>query len=456
MTVLHKFRPGGVRAALVLPALLMTAACATYAPEPLHDAGDLLAPPSLALLAADARTIDRPFLSATDIDFSAPLDGNAVAVLAVLNNPDLKAMRVRAGVKSAQVFAAGLLPDPSFGAGFDHILSGPDPVDNLAASFGFDLNALRTRHVVVAAARAEERQVRLDLAWSEWQTANDARTRAVRAALLQRQFDLLDQSRNMAQSLLQRSLDAAGRGDYSADQVQAARQTAFDITQRFQQVQADLAAARHDLTRLLGLPPEFPLEIATPPLPQSLPSTEALFALALERRSDLTALRAGYEAQEAITRKAVLDQFPNLTVTANAARDTGRNLLLGPLVDLTLPLWNRNRGGIAIERATRAALRAEYDARLFQSRAEIAAARGAVEIARQQRLAVLDGLPALDKFAAATRRAANRGDLAIATAETAEQALRDQQLLLAQAEQQIAENMILLEQYSGAPRETWP
>ncbi len=167
-------------------------------------------------------------------------------------------------------------------------------------------------------------------------------------------------------------------------------------------------------------------------------------------------MRAGYDAQEFATRKAVLDQFPNLTVTANAARDTGNNKLLGPSVSLTLPLWNRNRGGIAIERATRAALKAEYDARIFQTRAELAAARAAVNIAQEQRRAVLQGLPALERFAAATRRAANRGDLAIATAETTEQALRDQQLLLAQAEQQIAENMIMLEQFSGTPRENWP
>ncbi len=422
----------------------------------LGNADDQLAPPQVALLSADAQNIDRPFLRPTAIDFDAPLGDNAVAVLAVLNNPDLKAMRTRAGVKSAQVFAAGLLPDPSFSAGLDHILSGPDPVDNLAASFGFDLNALRTRHVLVKQARAAERQVRLDLAWAEWQKANDARTQAVRVSALERQFQLLDTSRQTAQSLLQRTLDAAGRGDYAADQVQAARQSAFNITQQYQRVEANLATARFELTRLLGLPPEYPLVLAPIDPPVRLPSAHTLFALSLDQRTDLAALRAGYDAQEAATRKAVLDQFPNLTVTANAMRDTGNNKLLGPSINLTLPLWNRNRGGIAIERATREALRAEYDARIFQTRAEIAAAREAVNIAEKQRLAVLEGLPALQRFAAATRTAANRGDLALATAETTEQALRDQQLLLAQAEQQIAENMIMLEQFSGVSRENWP
>ncbi len=226
----HRGRPG--RALLALPVALLAASCATYAPVPLGNADALLAPPQIAAISVDAQSIDRPFLRPTAIDLDAPLDGNAVAVLAVLNNPDLKAMRTRAGVTSAQVFAAGLLPDPSFSAGLDHILSGPDPVDNLAASFGFDVNALRTRHILVKLDRAGERQVRLDLAWSEWQMANNARAQAVRVTELERQFQLLDASRRTAQSLLQRTLAAAGRGDYAADQVQAARQSAFIITQQ--------------------------------------------------------------------------------------------------------------------------------------------------------------------------------------------------------------------------------
>ena len=153
--------------------------------------------------------------------------------------------------------------------------------------------------------------------------------------------------------------------------------------------------------------------------------------------------------------KAVLDQFPTLDLSINGARDTGGNATLGPSVAFTLPLWNRNRGGIAIERATRAALQAEYEARLFQTRAQIAAAVEALRILGRQRAAILRDLPALERFAAANRRAADRGDLALATAITAEQALRDKQILLAQAERDIAEQMIALELLTGTPQEAW-
>jgi outer membrane protein, heavy metal efflux system len=35
-----------------------------------------------------------------------------IATIAVLHNPDLKAVRATVGVAQAQAFAAGLLPDP--------------------------------------------------------------------------------------------------------------------------------------------------------------------------------------------------------------------------------------------------------------------------------------------------------------------------------------------------------
>ncbi|MBD3813762.1 MAG: TolC family protein, partial [Betaproteobacteria bacterium] len=186
------------------------------------------------------------------------------------------------------------------------------------------------------------------------------------------------------------------------------------------------------------------------------PLADTLLSLARDNRTDLAALRAGYDAQEAAVHQAVLEQFPNLGLTLNSQRDSAGNLLAGPAVDFTLPLWNRNRGAIAVERATREALRTEYDARLFQTRADIAAAIAGIATSRQRRAEALADIPRLEQFASASRRAASRGDLSLETAENAEQALRDRQMQLAQAEQDYAEQMIALELLAGTPRGAWP
>ena len=214
-------RPHGIRSALALAVLL--AGCATYRPEPLSDNPALLSPPVLAAVARDAAAIERPFLRPAAID-AEPLDPNAVATLTVLLNPDLRALRERAGVADAQAFAAGLLPDPSFSLGADQVLSGPDTLLGLAASLGLNLAALRTRGVAREQADAEARRVRLDLAWAEWQTSGQARHPggADRRARARRRRSARA-SRDDAQSILDRMLRAAGRGDILPDQVQAAR-----------------------------------------------------------------------------------------------------------------------------------------------------------------------------------------------------------------------------------------
>jgi cobalt-zinc-cadmium efflux system outer membrane protein len=105
--------------------------------------------------------------------------------------------------------------------------------------------------------------------------------------------------------------------------------------------------------------------------------------------------------------------------------------------------------------ATREQLKAEYDARLFQTRAEITAAVNGVETLRRQRAALAGQLPQVERYSDATTRAAKRGDLSPATAATAQQAARDQKLALLQLDQQIAEQTIALELLSGGPSEGW-
>lgn len=429
--------------------------CAHYQASPLPQPSTVLAAPDLSVISADAQKIDRPYLTPETIDLSRPLTPNALGILAVLLNPDLKALRAKNGVTDAQAFAAGLLPDPSFQASFDKLLSGPDSFNGLGAQIGFDLNQLRTRAATRASGEASKRQVRLDLAWAEWQAAGQARLLGVRILALTEQLRIARTSAETAQRLFEATSRAAGRGDISGADLDSRRQALLDASSKARVAEHDLVIARSDLNKQLGLQPSAQLNLAPSPAPGVPPAADEIVKKAVVDRLDLQALRAGYEVAEAGLHIAVLEQFPNLSITLAGARDTANNWTIGPQVGLTLPLWNRNRGNIAIAGATRDQLKAEYEARLFQTRAEIEAAVAGIASARRQRADLSAQMPALDRYADATRRAAKRGDLSIATADAAAQAVRDRQLALAQLDQQIAEQSIALELLSGSLSQGW-
>ncbi len=143
--------------------------CASVSPEPLASETEaVLAQPPFADTAFDPRT-------KLSIDGTKPLSPQALGLLAVLANPDLKAARAKANVAEAQLFGAGLLPDPSINLGFDYRMSGPDPYNAFLGQIVYELAALRDRKAVLAGQRAAAQQVRLDLAWQEWQVAGQAR-----------------------------------------------------------------------------------------------------------------------------------------------------------------------------------------------------------------------------------------------------------------------------------------
>ncbi|MHB8832962.1 MAG: TolC family protein, partial [Desulfobacteria bacterium] len=95
-----------------LPAVLLIVTgitgCAAYRAKPLDMASTM--PHEVPHLVIDARRMPLPELAFHRFDPSDGLDMTEVAMLAVVNNPDLKLARDDAGIARAQAFAAGLLP----------------------------------------------------------------------------------------------------------------------------------------------------------------------------------------------------------------------------------------------------------------------------------------------------------------------------------------------------------
>jgi outer membrane protein TolC len=387
-----------------------------------------------------------------DLDFSKPLTPRELAVIAVVANPDLKAARAKAAVSDAQAFNAGLLPDPQINLSYAYRLSGPDPANGMAGGVIYELMALRQRRTVLEGQTALARQARLDLAWQELQTAGQAELLAARITGLTTALQYAERTQSTAANALQRALTAQARGDIRADEVETRRLAASDSSAAARVAEIALDTARHDLNRLLGLSPDVKLAIASQP-PVKAPDEDAdtFFEQAKVQRLDLQALQAGSESQNAVVRKAMMDAFPSLQLTVARTQDTARNQTVDPALNFTLPLWNRNRGGIAIAKATQAQLHQEYAARLFTTRADIAELVAQLRIEAQQRDAIERQLAPIRPIVAATDAAVQRGDLAIATAETARQSVADKEFALATLNQSMAEQRVTLQLAVGGP-----
>ena len=299
------------------------------------------------------------------------LDVIEVAMLAVANNPQLKVKRDALGVARAQAFAAGLLPDPQIGAGMDFPTSsggGLTRAFNLGISE--DISALLTRSTRTTAAHEHSRQVNLELLWAEWQIIARARllfdqvrsTHAQEKLLQDEVTALIPLGQHINQALKAGNLTYAGATSGLDAMSAAHRQLAQTVRKHVK--------AEHDLRQLLGLSPEAPLHLTGAPwrtMPGSAQVKRALATLP-QRRPDLLALKAGYAAQEAQVRGAILAQFPAITLGFTRARDTSNIYTSGFSIGITLPLFNRNRGNIAIARATRKRLHDTYGARLLTTR----------------------------------------------------------------------------------------
>jgi len=356
---------------LMLATLLGVDGCATYADLPLG-AGTGAA--SVARLTAPTSRMPLPALSAHRFDPSDGLDVTEVAMLAVANSPELRLKRDELGLARAQAFAAGLLPDPQLALSADFPRqSGAGFSTGYSLGLSEDVSALLTRSSRRAAARSQASQVNLDLLWAEWQTVAQARLlfdevlnlRAQQARLAREQDALAAVSRYIHAALQ--------AGNLTYDSASAGLNAAADVHKRLADTAVALHQAQSDLHLLLGLAPTAPLDLVGAPYASQPTPTQVQAALddLPRRRPDLLALQAGYQSQEAKVRSAILAQFPALNIGFNTARDTSAVYTHGLSIGITLPLFDRNRGNIAIERATRQQLHDDYAARMLSTRSDI-------------------------------------------------------------------------------------
>lgn len=356
----------------VLVTAAMLAGCATYHALPLENGRG---PRSVADLTVSAASMPIPALRTYTFNPANGLNVTEVAMLAVANNPKLKDQRDALGLAQAQAYQAGLLPDPQVSYEHDRPVGQNPPGTTTAITEGLSYNFgdLITRSARVKAARAGVRQVNLDLLWSEWQVIAQARTLFDQVYFLHEQVARLEDEQRALAPVQKAIRHALQSGNLSFDTATAGLNAVSDVTTQLATTQRQLNLAEHDLHELLGVDLSVPLHLTGAPFSVDPSAGEVQDALAdmPKRRPDLLALQAGYRSQDETLRAAILAQFPAITIGFIKARDNSDVHSLGLSAGISLPLFDGNRGQIAIERATRQQLRDAYSERLLTDRNDV-------------------------------------------------------------------------------------
>ncbi len=335
--------------------------CATYHALPLTKSANLKA--SLEQLdltvPSEGKTADQ-----TRIDPQKPLSADDVGMLAVLNSPSLASQSGQLSAARAGLLSATILPNPSLSVDYEFYLHGPGTSNSLAASISEDIRSIVTYSPRVKAAKARLGQVKANLLWQDWLVAQRARLLAVDIYADERALEIRSRESSLLDSEVNkvRAATAAGNLALSVEAPLLAAKASADSA--IASTQMTLITDWQELDALIGLDPSVRFAIARP-VSVSLPDDiNSLIETLPKRRPDLVALQLGYNASDEDVRKAIRGQFPDFSIGPAGGWDTSRVYSLGPIITMSLPLFDRNQGKIASAQATRAQLHAEYQARL--------------------------------------------------------------------------------------------
>ncbi len=434
----------------VLLALGLLAGCASYAPRPLPKRINL--PQSAAAVVVEPAQLPFRSLSSHLFDPADGLDMDEVAMLAVANNPQLRQARDELGIARAQSFAAGLLPDPQLGITSDHPTNGATGNSNaFSVNPSYDVSALLLRSSRVGAAKADERRVNLELLWQEWQVVSRSRLLFTR---LRAQQALLKQSQAAGELLTERyrrSRQALAAGNVTVDFVSADLAALQNVERRTNELERSRLQDSASLDGLLGLAADASLLLVGDAEAAAIDPIRVRAELEqrLGRRPDLQALQAGYRSQEEMFRGAVLAQFPALNIGLTRARDTSGLYTLGFGLSLSLPIFNANRGNIAIAEATRKKLYDEYQDRLNSAYSEVAIALANLPLLQDQLRRTRLGESELGSVARRAEAAYRSGNMSGPDYVRLQTALLDKQTDAIELQEALMEQQIALETLLG-------
>lgn len=318
-------------AALALP--LLAAGCAAYEPAPVDWASEAArlesAPARLALSVADVRR------------------------RAVAFSPELNALRLVRATSEAKAAAAGWWEDPSLDVDWLRILQEPENPFVWGGSLTFTLPLSGIPGLERCAAEAYAEADRWALVAAERDAAGEAAVQAVTARELKKAGEtvvrLLASTNYLAASAAAARL--AEVGELPRVEHERLVADAREWARTEQELAHERLAAETALRRTLLLAPTCEIDWSDGASGADFP-TNAYTLLAFTNAPSVRAAAARLAGGEAELDREIRRQYPELSVGPAYSREEGFNRV-GFAAGVTLPLWNRNRVGVATARGAR-------------------------------------------------------------------------------------------------------
>jgi cobalt-zinc-cadmium efflux system outer membrane protein len=314
------------------------------------------------------------------------LTAESAATIALLNNRSLQAQFEELGISQAELAQAARLRNPTL-SGFARFPTAGSGVANLEGELTQDLLDLLTLPARKRIASANLEATKLRVAHAVLHTAAEAKTAFYTVQAYQQLLTRL-------QAIVE--VNEAG-ADLSTRQHKAGNISDLELANQaavFQQAKAELGrvtaqlrSARERLNRALGLwgdNTQWTLADSLPALPEKDLPLEHLESIAIQQRSDLAAARTQVSSLLAALRlRGNLRYLPAVSVGVNAERETDRSLVVGPTLDLELPLFDQGQPALA-------KLLAQYRQAQWQAEALATDIRADVRQARDSMIAARD------------------------------------------------------------------
>lgn len=323
-------------------------------PEPMPKAaapGTAYPPAALPLSTGPVNTATPDYVAQPVVDDLPGTTLQELEFMAMTGNPALREASAKVGVAQGNALQVGLLPNPGF------FTSSPQWTGSIS-----QYNAVMTQDFITArklmlnrntAQRAVE-QAQLDFTRTRFEVLTNVRKQFYATATAQRRVEVLDQllgvssrSRDVGQKLL--AAGETNRADATLLEIEYDR-----ASLAHQNAATMLAASKMRLAATVGMPDlqidRLKFDLSTP-----LPDYELeVVRLGVVDRNAVAAIAAvEIQRTQAALQRAIAEKYPNFNIQAGYQYSVE-----GPLHDqgfaqfmTSIPLWNRNQGGIRAARA---------------------------------------------------------------------------------------------------------